>query len=158
MELRVCLRRREPIFRENVRMIEIDRRVAAPARRIDIDHFEIFADRSRSKLDLPRNGNGRLVHAEHQRIGLQAGIVGEDAQPTHGRHRDRRTGCMLKMRRVDGAAARDRLRHARDGSAAQGFAEGPRYRRQREQFIDQTRLRPRIVAGKQARLQARSPA
>ena len=61
---------------------------------------------------------------------------------------------MLKMRRVPRRCGRDRLRHPRDGSAAQGFAESPRYRRQREELIDETRLRPRIIAGKWARLQA----
>jgi hypothetical protein len=42
-------------------MIEIDRRVAAAAGRIDVDDFEIFADRSGSEVGFPGNGDGRLI-------------------------------------------------------------------------------------------------
>src|ERR1700730_11143646 len=55
MELRVRLRGRETVLAQEMGMIEIDGRIAAAARRIDVDHLDIFADRAGRELGLPRH-------------------------------------------------------------------------------------------------------
>ena len=55
MELRIALRRGQAVHSEDVIMVEIHRGITATARRIDVDDFDIFADRSRLEPFFPPN-------------------------------------------------------------------------------------------------------
>ena len=47
VKLRVALRRHQPILGKQVGLVEINRRVEAVAGRVKVNHFEVFADRTR---------------------------------------------------------------------------------------------------------------
>ena len=75
VELRVALRGSEPVLREQAGIVEIDRRIDHAARRIDVDDFEIFSDRTRLQsvvaVALPGDPNGDLLD------GGRLGALGE---------------------------------------------------------------------------------
>ena len=93
-------------------MVEIDRRVAALARRIDIDHLEIFADGSGLEVVLPADIERGLVDGERVQVARQRRIVGIDAQ---------RAVCRRRHRRVLG---RGRVAAARPHSPPTGGVTG----------------------------------
>ncbi|WP_334382504.1 MULTISPECIES: hypothetical protein [unclassified Bradyrhizobium] len=53
MELRIAFGWRQPILRQKMRVVEIDRLVELAACRIDINDFEILVDRTDLKLVFP---------------------------------------------------------------------------------------------------------
>src|SRR5215813_3282211 len=61
-------------------MIEIHRGIAALARRIDIDHFNIFADRARLEVRFPAYIERCLVDAKRFQAGAKRRVIGIDAQ------------------------------------------------------------------------------
>src|SRR5205807_5258308 len=68
MKLRAGFRRWETRPGQDVWMIEIHRRIAALARRIDVDHFDIFADRARLEVLFPAYIE-RCLRSEERRVG-----------------------------------------------------------------------------------------
>ena len=87
VKLRQRLRRREARLGQDVRVIEVDRRIKAIARRIVVDHFDIFADRA--GLDfLPGDQKCRLVDVDGVHAHGEGRVVGEDAQRATPRRRN----------------------------------------------------------------------
>ena len=109
-------------------MVEIHRRVAALAGRIDIDHLDVFADRAGCELIFPARIQSRLVDAQRLDAARKRRIVGVDAQrPARrlfqrvGRSRagDADAPSQLPARHVD-----EGYRHAR--LTARALAAAPR--------------------------------
>ena len=63
MEPRVGFRRRQAVRCEQRRGIEIDGRIGGIARRIDVDHLDVFADRTRLEVIFPGHLNRHATHA-----------------------------------------------------------------------------------------------
>ncbi len=59
VELRVRLRGRQAVLRQQVRMVEIDRVVEDAAGRIDVDDLDVFADRAR--LEVVSQGTSTVI-------------------------------------------------------------------------------------------------
>ena len=64
MELRVCLRWAQARSAREVRVIEVDRGVAAATRGVDVDDFDIFADRAWFEVLFPANAQGAFIDAD----------------------------------------------------------------------------------------------
>jgi hypothetical protein len=83
VKLRIGLRGGEAVLGEQVRMIEIDRMIEDAAGRIVVDHFDVFAHRTRLEI-LPRNLGHDFVETGGVELRGQARIESEDAQPPAG--------------------------------------------------------------------------
>src|SRR5215831_19313407 len=90
VELRIGFRRREPAFVQDIRMVEVDWRIAGISRGIDVDDLEIFPDRPRSEVAFPRHGHDCDADVEHRRIRLLAWIVGVNLKTAEWRFGNRR--------------------------------------------------------------------
>ena len=66
-------------------MIEVNRRVAGPARGIDVDDLKIFPDGSRFEVSLPKSRHGGDADVEQGWIRLLARVVGVNPQTSVGR-------------------------------------------------------------------------
>ena len=81
VELRIGLRRRQPVLRQQLGVIKIDRGIDRIAGGVDVDHLDILADRPGLELLLPGNPDGHFGDADHIMLPGEAGIEGVDAQP-----------------------------------------------------------------------------
>ena len=78
-ELRVAVGRRQPVLREEVRIVEVDRRMQRLASLVLVDDRDVFARRPGLEL-LPGDAQRRLVHHRRLEARGRAGIDSEDAQ------------------------------------------------------------------------------
>ena len=97
MELRIALRGRHAVRRKDVMMVEIYRGIAATACRIDVDHFDIFADWPRFEIltRFPANFSDCRVYLGSIQGRRQGRIVGEDPQETAQGRRRLRVSCLV---------------------------------------------------------------
>src|SRR5215216_1335324 len=80
MELRVALGRGKAVLEQQVRMVQVNRRIAAARRRIDIDDLNVFADWAWSEFVLPTYLQGGLIDSKRLQTTAERRIVGIDAQ------------------------------------------------------------------------------
>jgi hypothetical protein len=66
MELRIAFRRCQPVLRQKIGIVEIDRLVELAACRIDVDDFQIFIDRANREGVFP----GLFPRQRNRRIGI----------------------------------------------------------------------------------------
>lgn len=64
------------MLRQHMRMIQIDRRVRARARGIDIDHLQVFTHRARLQVVLPSDLHHRFVDSQRFQAQAQRGVEG----------------------------------------------------------------------------------
>ena len=69
-----------PLSARILGIIEVDRRVEGPARGIDVHDLEVFSDRPRLEIALPRRRHGRDADVEQRGVRLLARVVGVDPQ------------------------------------------------------------------------------
>ncbi len=80
VKLGVALRRRQPILRQQMGIVEVHRRVAGAVGVIHVDHLEVFPDRPGREIRLPRDLERDLVDERRLELGAEARIEGEGAQ------------------------------------------------------------------------------
>ncbi len=73
VELRVAFGRGQPVLRQQVRPVQVHRRVEAPARRVVVDDLEVLADRPRLEI-LPGHAEHRLVDQRRVELRGQARV------------------------------------------------------------------------------------
>jgi hypothetical protein len=81
MELWIRLRRRQPILREQVRIVEIDWPVEHAARGIDVNDFDVLADRPLAEIVFPRYFDDDFVDHRGLEAGCETWIERQDAEP-----------------------------------------------------------------------------
>ncbi len=79
MELGVPLGGIEPALSEQETVLQVDRRIAAAAGRIDVHHLQVLPHRSRRQV-LPRHLEGHLIDDRRVDLPVQAGVEGVDAE------------------------------------------------------------------------------
>ena len=105
MELRVAFGRGQSVLREQIGVVQIHRRVEVIARRIVVDHLEIFAHRAGREV-LPPGAKDNLVDEGRVHRGTCPGVEGVGAQPP--------------KRRTSLAASDVRLRSGKSGDRGLG--------------------------------------
>jgi hypothetical protein len=85
MELRIPLRRTQTVLREHVRVVEVHRRIDHAARRIDVDHLDVFTRRAGLQV-LPRQPDRDLVNRNGLQPQREAGIERIHTQTPVRRH------------------------------------------------------------------------
>ena len=90
MELRIRFRRRQTIVSERQRPIQIDRRVADAGGRIDVNHFQVFAHRTRREIVFPNQIERSFVEPHRIRPCAEQGIERENSKAARRRQLHRR--------------------------------------------------------------------
>src|SRR5262245_47695027 len=110
MELWIALRRRQTVLREDVRIVQVDRRVEAAAGRIAVNDLEILADRPglqrvpAARVALPGHLQRDLVNSRGLQLDAEARVEGKDPEASLGRS-ERQTGPRATEQRLPAAPA-----------------------------------------------------